>query len=61
MRMIIIRNIGALEDVDIRLSDINVIIGPQSLGKSTLSALYGASLPLSLYVYYCNMGSRIFG
>lgn len=36
MRRIIIRNIGALEDVDIRLSDINVIIGPQSLGKSTL-------------------------
>ena len=36
MRRIIIRNIGALEDIDIRLSDINVIIGPQSLGKSTL-------------------------
>ncbi len=36
MRRVIIRNIGALKDVDIQLSDINVFIGPQSLGKSTL-------------------------
>ena len=36
MKRIIIRNFGALQDVDIKLNRVNVIIGPQSLGKSTV-------------------------
>ncbi len=36
MKHIIIRNLGPLESVDILLSQVNVIIGPQSLGKSTI-------------------------
>lgn len=36
MRKLRIKNIGALEDVDISLNQVNVIIGPQSLGKSTV-------------------------
>ena len=31
-----IKHFGALDDVDISLSRVNVIIGPQSLGKSTI-------------------------
>lgn len=34
MKRLIIRNIGPLKEVDIELSKINVIIGPQSSGKS---------------------------
>lgn len=36
MRRLKIRNLGALKDVDIEFSQVNVIIGPQSLGKSTV-------------------------
>lgn len=36
MKRLIIRNLGALKDVDISFSQVNVIIGPQSLGKSTI-------------------------
>ena len=34
MKHLIIRNIGPLNEVDIALSKINLIIGPQSTGKS---------------------------
>ena len=34
MKRLIIRNIGPLKEVDIELAKINVIIGPQSSGKS---------------------------
>lgn len=36
MRRLKIRNLGALKDVDIEFGQVNVIIGPQSLGKSTV-------------------------
>ena len=36
MKRLIIRNIGPLKDVDIALSKINLIIGPQSTGKSCI-------------------------
>lgn len=34
MRKVVIRNIGPLQDVDIELAKVNVIVGPQSSGKS---------------------------
>lgn len=34
MRHLVIRNIGPLDEVDINLAKVNVIIGPQSSGKS---------------------------
>lgn len=34
MKHIKIRNLGPLSDVDIRIKKLNVIIGPQSSGKS---------------------------
>lgn len=36
MRKLIINNLGALKSIDIIFSQVNVIIGPQSLGKSTI-------------------------
>ena len=36
MKRLIIKNIGPLKDVDIALSKINLIIGPQSTGKSCI-------------------------
>ena len=36
MKNIRIKNLGALNEVDISLNQVNVIIGPQSLGKSTV-------------------------
>lgn len=36
MKHIIIHSIGPVVDADIELKQINVIIGPQSLGKSTI-------------------------
>lgn len=36
MKRLIIRNFGPIEDVAIELSRINIIIGPQSSGKSTV-------------------------
>ena len=36
MKHLIIRNLGPLSDVDISLSRINLIIGPQSTGKSCI-------------------------
>ena len=36
MKSLVIKNFGALKDVDISLNRVNVIIGPQSLGKSTI-------------------------
>ena len=34
-----IKNIGPLRDIDIELNRINIFIGPQSIGKSTLAKL----------------------
>lgn len=36
MRRLKINNLGVLESVDISFSQVNVLIGPQSLGKSTI-------------------------
>lgn len=37
MRRLVIRNVGPIKDVDINLNKINVFIGPQSSGKSTIA------------------------
>lgn len=37
MARIIIRNLGAIKSIDIHLKQVNVFIGPQSIGKSTLA------------------------
>ncbi|ADQ78666.1 hypothetical protein Palpr_0507 [Paludibacter propionicigenes WB4] len=39
MNKIIIRNIGPIEDITIDLNKINVIMGPQSSGKSTIAKI----------------------
>lgn len=39
MAQLIIRNIGPIKDIDITLNKINVIIGPQSSGKSTINKI----------------------
>jgi energy-coupling factor transporter ATP-binding protein EcfA2 len=39
MKHIIIKNIGAIKDVDINLNKVNVIMGPQSSGKSTIAKI----------------------
>ena len=39
MRKIIIKNIGAIENLELDLNRINVFIGPQSSGKSTISKI----------------------
>lgn len=39
MSRLIIKNIGPLKDVDINLKQINVFIGPQSSGKSTIAKI----------------------
>lgn len=39
MAHLIIRNIGPINDVDIELNRINIIIGPQSSGKSTIAKI----------------------
>lgn len=36
MRKITIRNVGPITEADIELKRINIVIGPQSQGKSTL-------------------------
>lgn len=36
MKSLKIKNIGAIDEVEIQLNQVNVIIGPQSLGKSTI-------------------------
>lgn len=39
MQRLIIHNVGPVKDVDIRLKKVNVFIGPQSSGKSTLAKI----------------------
>lgn len=39
MRKLIIKNIGALKNIELDLNRINVFIGPQSSGKSTISKI----------------------
>lgn len=39
MTKLIIKNIGPIKDVDINLNKVNVIIGPQSSGKSTINKI----------------------
>lgn len=39
MRRIIIRNVGPIKSVDIRLNKVNVFIGPQGSGKSTIAKI----------------------
>lgn len=37
MRRLTIRNVGPVKSVDISLNKVNVFIGPQSSGKSTIA------------------------
>ena len=37
MRRLIIRNVGPVKSVDVQLNKVNVFIGPQSSGKSTIA------------------------
>ena len=39
MQRVIIHNVGPVKDADIRLKKINVFIGPQSSGKSTVAKI----------------------
>lgn len=39
MQRLIIHNVGPIRDVDIRLRKINVFVGPQSSGKSTIAKI----------------------
>ena len=39
MRRLIIRNVGPIKSLDIRLNKINVFIGPQGSGKSTIAKI----------------------
>lgn len=39
MAQLIIKNIGPIKDIDITLNKVNVIIGPQSSGKSTINKI----------------------
>ena len=39
MKRLVIRNVGPLKSIDIRLNKINVFIGPQGSGKSTLAKI----------------------
>jgi ABC-type lipoprotein export system ATPase subunit len=39
MQRIIIKNIGPISDVDIQLNKINILMGPQSSGKSTIAKI----------------------
>lgn len=39
MRHLIIKNIGPLTDIDIEVNSVNMIIGPQSSGKSTIAKI----------------------
>ena len=39
MAKLIIRNVGPIKDINIELNKINVIIGPQSSGKSTINKI----------------------
>lgn len=39
MKHLVIRNVGPLKSIDIRLNKVNVFIGPQGSGKSTLAKI----------------------
>lgn len=39
MSRLIIRNIGPIDDIDISLNKVNIFIGPQSSGKSTIAKI----------------------
>ena len=39
MRRLVVRNVGPIKSVDIKLNRVNVFIGPQSSGKSTLAKI----------------------
>lgn len=39
MRRLVIRNVGPIKSVDIRLNKVNVFIGPQGSGKSTIAKI----------------------
>ena len=47
---IIIRNFGPIENVDIKLKRINVFIGEQGVGKSTIAKLYSCMQDIFLHM-----------
>jgi predicted ATPase len=50
MERILIKNIGPIEDADIELNRINLFIGPQSSGKSTIAKLVSFCQWLEKYI-----------
>lgn len=59
MKRLVIKNIGPLKEVDIALSKINLIIGPQSTGKSCILkiASFCAWLEKAINVFQLSEGS----
>jgi len=49
MEHLIIRNFGPVTDIDIVLKKINVFIGEQGVGKSTIAKLLSCLRDVSLY------------
>ena len=39
MARLIVKNVGPIKDIDIELKKVNVFMGPQSCGKSTLAKI----------------------
>lgn len=39
MRRLLIKNVGPIRDVDLELKRFNILIGPQSSGKSTIAKI----------------------
>ena len=47
----IIRNFGPIENVEIKLKRINIFIGEQGVGKSTIAKLYSCMQDILLHFF----------
>ena len=54
MKRLVIRNVGPIKSVDISLNKVNVFIGPQGSGKSTIARLIAS-------LWYVGSGSITLG
>ena len=54
MARLIIRNIGPIKDIDIELNKVNVFIGEQSSGKSTIAKIvsFCSWLEIFMNIFY---------
>ena len=48
-RTLIVKNFGPIKDLKLDLKDVNVFIGPQSTGKSTIAKLLSVLLDVGTY------------